>query len=75
MMKELSAYVSCYGDPSVGIHGISVDIDLGVFEFESDEQREMVREHLRNAYSELWDDHVNVTFSDEWSEDSYTEKE
>lgn len=67
----LSADVESYGDPSVGIAGNSVTVELGTDEFADKDHREEVRETLREMYAGLWDDKVNVTFSDEWSQDGY----
>jgi len=56
------AIVSCYGDPSVGILGIDTSFDLG-FKLDKEDE-ESVREALRAAFSEIWDDWVEVNFDE-----------
>jgi hypothetical protein len=73
-MTELTASVISHGDPGVGIYGYNIEVPLGVEDFLDDEERESVRETLRDMYTSLWDDNANVTFSDEWTESGFPKK-
>lgn len=63
----MKAIVSCEGDISVGIFGITTEIDLCIY-IEKDEKdfREWVRKSLTDFFKELWDDKsTQVIFDDE----------
>lgn len=72
-MSNLRATVHFYGDPDVGIPGWDGDIPLPMDEF-YDNERELIREDLRKMYADIIGDGVDVTFSDEWTEDGLPKK-
>lgn len=60
----MKVFISCNGEPAVGIRGIATSVDIGI-EPNDQEDRESIRETLANAFGEIWDDKVYVRFEDE----------
>jgi len=57
-------YLYSPGDPSVGIHSIETEMDL-CFDVGEGEEREELRKQLKEFFSDLYDDNVNIEFEDE----------
>lgn len=64
----MKATIFCNGDPSVGINGSEATVDMPYDDslFEEPEVREGIRQTLKEAFAEIWDDgSTAVLFSDQ----------
>jgi hypothetical protein len=61
----MKAFICTHGDPSVGIHGVSTEIDLQ-YDYDNDE-RSWVRDTLHKCFTELYGEPAEVWFNDECS--------
>lgn len=68
MSDSIKAIAECHGDPSVGIPGMTLEMDTGLLEFEDREHREFVRATIRACYSDIWMEPFNIRFEDELDE-------
>lgn len=60
----MKAYIYVPGDPSVGIFPIETTVDL-CFDVDEEEEREEIRDLLKECFSEIYSVPVGIAFDDE----------
>lgn len=69
MSESSSIFIYTEGDPSVGIYGWSVVIDLGIeVEYDDVEYRNELCDRFEAIYTELWDFKAHANFTDTCAE-------
>jgi hypothetical protein len=61
------AHIWCNGDSDAGIEGVDTNLNTCLTEFKDVDHRNTVRHQLENCFSQLWEQHAKVLFTDEFS--------